>query len=95
MKKSYYDTVNRHPYEDHFNDSNLMYITNYDNSIILDLIDSFFSICYYDFYTERNEDSGKIINLEIPVNNIDKFNKIVEDFCAANGSHAKKRKRAL
>lgn len=76
MKKSYYDTLNRHPYEDHFDDSNLIYITNYSNSVILDLIDTFFSICYHDFYTKRNEDSGKIINLEIPVNNIDKFNQI-------------------
>lgn len=76
MKKSYYDTLNRHPYEDHFDNSNLVYITNYSNSIILDLVDTLFSICYYDFYTQRNEDSGKSINLEIPVINIKKFDKI-------------------
>ena len=76
MKKCYYDILNKHPFEDHFNESNLVYITDYDNSIILDLIDTFFSICYYDFYTQRNEDSGKTINLEIPINNVKKFNEI-------------------
>ena len=76
MKKSYYDTFGKHPFQNHFNDTNLNGISTYNNTIILDLIDTFFSICYYDFYTERNEDSGKIINLEISVCNLDKFNKI-------------------
>ena len=76
MRKSYYDTFGRHPFQDHFNEANLNGITAYDNTVILDLIDTFFSICYYDFYTERNEDSGKIINLEVPVCNFNKFNKI-------------------
>ena len=80
MKKSYYDVLNKHPYEDHFDSSNLIYITNYKNSVILDLIDTFFSICYYDFYTQRNEDSGKPIYLEIPVNNVKEFNKIKNIF---------------
>lgn len=76
MKKSYFDTYKKHPYQDHFNEANLLNITDYDNTIILDLVDTFFSICYYDFYTKRTEDSNKIIKLCIPVNNIEKFNKI-------------------
>ncbi|MBQ7607121.1 MAG: hypothetical protein IJU76_04040 [Desulfovibrionaceae bacterium] len=49
-----------------------------------------------EFYPDftRSFDNIDIV-LENIENNIDKFNKIVEDFCAANGSHAKKRKRAL
>lgn len=76
MKKSYYETFNKHPYEDHFDESNLLNINDYDNTIVLDLIDTFFSICYYDFYTKRNEESGKTLNLTIPVNNFEKFNEI-------------------
>lgn len=77
MEKSYFETYKRHPYQDHFNENNLLNITNYKNTIILDLIDTFYSICYYDFYTPRNEDSNNVISLNIPVNNIEKFNKII------------------
>ena len=77
MEKSYFETYKKHPYQDHFNEDNLLNITNYKNTIILDLIDTFYSICYYDFYTHRNEDSNNVISLNIPVNNIEKFNKII------------------
>lgn len=77
MEKSYYDTYKKHPYQDHFDKNNLLNIAYYDNTVILDLIDTFFSICYYDFYTKRIEDSNKTIKLCIPVNNIEKFNKII------------------
>ena len=76
MEKSYFETFNRHPYQDHFS-NNLLNISYYENTIILDLIDTFYSICYYDFYTQRNEDSNNIISLNIPVNNLELFNKII------------------
>lgn len=77
MEKSYFDTYKRHPYQDHFNEKNLLNIAAYSNSKILDLVDTFYSICYYDFYTKRNEDSNNVISLNIPVNNIEEFNKII------------------
>ena len=76
MEKSYYDTYKKHPYQEHFTEENLKNISIYDNNTILDLIDTFFSICYYDFYTKRTEDSNKIIKLCIQVYNVEKFNKI-------------------
>lgn len=67
----FYNEKHCDPYKLHFNEDNMDYICYYDNSIILDVIDTFYSICYLDFYTKRNEnnDISKLLSIEIPVNN--------------------------
>ena len=66
------------PYSLHFNESNLIDITNYENTIILDLIDTFLSISYHDFTTKRDENvnNRNILKVTVPVNNYKMFLKI-------------------
>ncbi len=74
----FYEEKHCSPYELHFNEDNMDYIHHYDNSIVLDVIDTFYSVCYLDFYTKRNEnnDNSKLLSIEIPVNNKTKLDKI-------------------
>lgn len=67
----FYEEKHCDPYKLHFNEDNMDYICYYDNSIVLDVIDTFYSLCYLDFYTKRNEnnDNSKLLSIEIPVNN--------------------------
>lgn len=66
------------PYKQHYNDSNLLGINMYDNTIILDFFDTISYICYTDFYTKRQEDldNTKKLTIYVPVNNLIKFAKI-------------------
>ena len=68
------------PYKLHFNDSNLLDITFYDNSVVLDMFDTISYICYKDFYTKRDEDvnNKNKLNIEVPVYNYDIFCKCKE-----------------
>lgn len=66
------------PYNKHYNDSNLLGINAYDNTLVLDFFDMISYICYTDFYTKRQEDldNTEKLKVEIPVNNLKKFEKI-------------------
>lgn len=68
------------PYNKHYNDSNLLGINAYDNTLVLDFFDMISYICYTDFYTKRQEDldNTEKLKVEIPVNNLKKFEKIEE-----------------
>lgn len=68
------------PYNLHFNESNLLDITFYDNSVILDMFDTISYICYKDFYTKRDEDvnNKNKLSIEVPVYNYDVFCKCKE-----------------
>jgi len=65
----------------HYDDKNLLDINEYSNSTILDFFDMVAYICYTDFYTPRDEDvnNQKKLDITVPVNNIEKFNKIKQD----------------
>lgn len=69
---------NENPCNKHYNDNNLLGINVYDNTVILDLFDAISYICYTDFYTKRQEDldNSKKLTIEIPVNNLKKFEKV-------------------
>ena len=70
----------KNPYELHYNKDNLLgNIFNYKNMNILDLFDTFASICYCDFYSPRNEDVPNQIELNIGVTNPELFKKIKPD----------------
>lgn len=70
----------KNPYELHYNKDNLLdNIFNYKNMNILDLFDTFASICYCDFYSPRNEDDFNQIELNIGVTNPELFKKIKPD----------------
>lgn len=71
---------NRNPYNRHYNDSNLLGINVYDNTLVLDFFDMISYICYTDFYTKRQEDLDNTdkLKVKIPVNNLKKFEKIEE-----------------
>ena len=56
---TFFDNDNM-PYSLHYNDSNLLDITSYGNSLILDLFDTVAYICYKDFFTKRDEDINNI-----------------------------------
>lgn len=77
----FYNEKHCNPYQLHFDEDNMEYITFYENNIILDLIDTFYTICYHDFFTKRNEnnDNSSILKITIPVNNKNEFDKIVPD----------------
>lgn len=68
------------PYKLHFNASNLLDISFYDNTLILDMFDVISYICYKDFYTKRKEevDNKNKLTLEIPVCNYEVFCKVKE-----------------
>ena len=70
------------PHSLHYNDSNLLDITSYDNSLILDMFDTIAYICYKDFYTKRDEDvnNKEKMSIEIPVVNYKKFKKVEKKF---------------
>lgn len=70
------------PYSLHYNDSNLLDITSYNNSLVLDMFDTIAYICYKDFYTKRDEDvnNKEKLSLEIPVENYEKFKKCKKKF---------------
>lgn len=70
------------PHSLHYNDSNLLDITSYDNSLILDMFDTIVYICYKDFYTKRDEDvnNKEKMSIEIPVVNYEKFKKVEKKF---------------
>ena len=70
------------PYSLHYNDSNLLDITSYDNSLVLDMFDTISYICYKDFYTKRDEDvnNKEKMSLKIPVENYEKLKKCKEKF---------------
>lgn len=70
----------KNPYELHYNQDNLLNnIFNYKNVKILDLFDTFASICYCDFYSSRNEDKFIQVELNIGVTNPELFKKIKLD----------------
>ena len=70
----------KNPYELHYNKDNLLdNIFNYKNMNVLDLFDTFASICYCDFYSPRNEDVFNQIELSIGVTNPELFKKIKPD----------------
>lgn len=69
---------NENPYKKHYNDSNLLGINTYSNTVVLDLFDTISYICYTDFYTKRQEDldNKDKLSIVVPVNNVKKFNQI-------------------
>lgn len=77
MIDCFYD---ENPYNKHYNDTNLLGINIYDNTVILDFFDTISYICYTDFYTKRQEDldNTRKLTIEIPVNNLRDFKKIKE-----------------
>ena len=68
----------RNPYTLHYSDGNLLDINEYNNNLILDFFDTIAYICYTDFFTPRDEDvnNQSKLTVTIPVNNIEKFEKI-------------------
>lgn len=78
MIKSFFDLSKKFPCEVHYDDKNSLDIVRYDNTLILDLFDTFASICYIDFYNKRNEDSYKTIEVEVEVVNIE-IMKLIEN----------------
>ena len=72
---------NENPYNKHYNDSNLLGINVYDNTLILDFFDTISYICYTDFYTKRQEDldNTEKLTIAVPVNNLRKFEKVKEE----------------
>lgn len=69
------------PFLLHYSDDNLLDINEYENTVILDFFDMIAHICYTDFFTPRDEDANNKykLMLNIPVNNLEKFNLIKED----------------
>lgn len=72
---------NDNPFLLHYSDDNLLDINEYENTVILDFFDMIAHICYTDFFTPRDEDVNNKykLTLNIPVNNLKKFNSIKED----------------
>ena len=69
------------PYKCHYSKSNALLenISDYSNYLIIDLFDTFASICYCDFYNKRNEDKFNVVNLNIGVTTPEKFDMIKFD----------------
>lgn len=75
------ELFNDNPFLLHYSDDNLLDINEYENTVILDFFDMIAHICYTDFFTLRDEDVNNKykLMLNIPVNNLEKFNLIKED----------------
>lgn len=71
----------KNPYVLHYNDENLLDINEYKNTLVLDFFDMVSYICYTDFFTKRDEDvnNKSKLKIDIPVNNLEKFNLIKQD----------------
>lgn len=80
MIKNFNQLSSLDPYILHYTkDTLLENIFDYSNFSIIDLFDTFASICYCDFYNHRNEDKYNIIELNVGVTQPERFNLIKSD----------------
>ena len=80
MIKNFNQLSSLDPYILHYTkDTLLENIFDYSNFSVIDLFDTFASICYCDFYNHRNEDKYNIIELNVGVTQPERFNLIKSD----------------
>lgn len=80
MIKNFNQLFSLDPYILHYTkDTLLENIFDYSNFSVIDLFDTFASICYCDFYNHRNEDKYNIIELNVGVTQPERFNLIKSD----------------